>query len=219
MLGSVMSLQVGRVAPLGPNRVRSAFIKTPIVGSVRAEFLGLAGDEQADHNVHGGPDKAIYFYPSEHYPRWIADAPWHEPVLRPGAFGENVTTVGLDEQMIAIGDVLEIGSAQMQVTQPRQPCSKLALRFADNTLGKTMLQTGRTGWYMRVLKAGDIRAGDLIRVTRRPNSEWSIARFNHFLRRRPRPVEDMRELLQVEGLPEEWREGIRESLQNREPSE
>ena len=158
MMLSVLSLQMGRIAPLGPKAVPSAFVKTTVSGSVTAQRLGLEGDEQADLSVHGGPDKAVYFYPSEHYPRWAADVPRHERLLLPGAFGENVTTIGLDEQTVSIGDVLAIGSAEMQVTQPRQPCFKLGLRFGDNTLGRIMMQSGRTGWYVRRLAAGRIES-------------------------------------------------------------
>ncbi len=213
---SVLSLQTGRVSPLGPKDVPSAFVKRPITGSVRAQVLGLEGDEQADHRVHGGPDKAVYFYPSEHYPNWIAEAPQHEQILTPGAFGENVTSVGLDEQTIAIGDVLEIGSAQMQVTEPRQPCFKLALRFNDKLLGRAMMQTGRTGWYVRVLKTGELRAGDPIRIARRPNPHWTIGRFNQFIIGRSASNEELSQLLELEGLAADWQKSIREALATRD---
>jgi MOSC domain-containing protein YiiM len=210
---SVVSIQVGRVAPLGPNEVPSAFVKLPVRGSLHAGPLGIEGDEQADLNVHGGADKAVYFYPCEHYPMWAADVPRHEKTLLPGSFGENVTTSGLDEQAIAIGDVLDIGSAQVQVSQPRQPCFKLGLRFADNGLGRIMMQSGRTGWYVRVLQAGKLTPGDAIRVVRRPNPQWTIARFNQFILRRSTAADDMEELLQIEGLAEVWREEISKAVQ------
>jgi MOSC domain-containing protein YiiM len=212
-MASVLSIQVGRIAPLGPKKVPSAFVKLTVPGTVRAGALGLAGDEQADLRVHGGPDKAVYFYPSEHYPRWAADVPAHEQTLLPGAFGENVTTVGLDEQEVSIGDTLAIGSAHMQVTQPRQPCFKLGLRFADNSLGRVMMQSGRTGWYMRVLQEGEVTAGDEIRVLRRPNPQWTIARFNDFVVRRSATADEMNQMLKLEGLAQVWRDEI---LQARE---
>lgn len=209
---SVLSLQIGRIAPLGSKQVPSAFVKQPISGAARAERLGLAGDEQADLTVHGGPDKAVYFYPSEHYPRWAADVPRHEGILLPGAFGENVTTTEIDEQSIAIGDILAVGSTQMQVTQPRQPCFKLGLRFADPTLGRLMMQSGRTGWYVRVLQPGELKAGDEIRVVRRPNPEWTINRFNRHVLNQSATVDELKELSEIEGLAEDWREGILQSL-------
>ncbi len=205
---SVLSLQVGRIAPLGPKRVASAFIKRSVAGAIRAEPLGLEGDEQADLSVHGGPDKAVYFYPSEHYSRWAADVPRHERILLSGAFGENVTTTELNEQTIAIGDVLAIGSAQMQVTQPRQPCFKLGLRFADPTLGRIMMQSGRTGWYVRVLQPGELQAGDEIRILRRPNPGWTIERLNQHILKQSATTDELKELSQIEGLAAEWREGL-----------
>src|SRR5689334_21378211 len=170
----VVSVQVGPIAPLGPSdrQVPSAFVKSNVIGPVRVEPLGLAGDEQADLTVHGGPDKAVYCYPSEHYPRWINDVPRHEAMLVAGAFGENLTTQGLNEVSVSIGDVFRIGSAEFQVTQPRQPCFKFGLRFNDNSLGRMMIQSGRTGWYVRVLKPGVLQAGDAMQTLRKPNPDW-----------------------------------------------
>ncbi|CAN5773156.1 MOSC domain-containing protein [soil metagenome] len=204
--GAVVSIQIGRIAPLGSSGVPSGFVKLAVEGPIEVRTLGLAGDEQADLTVHGGPDKAVYFYPSEHYDPWRRDVPRHAAALVPGAFGENLTTLGFAESTIAIGDVLEIGSSVMQVTQPRQPCFKLGLRFADNTLGRTMLRTGRTGWYARVLQNGVIHAHDGIRIVRRPSPEWTITRFNEFLVRRSASSTDLNELVDLEGLAGGWRE-------------
>ena len=209
---SVLSLQVGRIAALGPGMVPSAFIKQTLSGVACAGTLGLQGDEQADLTVHGGPDKAIYFYPSEHFSLWADDVPKHRDLLLPGSFGENVTTIGMDEDNVSIGDVLAIGSAQLQVTQPRQPCFKLGLRFADNTLGRIMMRTNRTGWYVRVLREGEFQAGDEIKVIRRPSPDWTIARFNQLIVRRSAAPEDMKVLAEMEGLPAEWRDEFREAL-------
>ncbi len=209
---SVLSLQVGRIGPLGPSAVPSGFVKTDVRGPVRAGTLGLVGDEQADLTVHGGPDKAIYFYPSEHYPLWLHDVPRHRSLLVAGAFGENVTTEGFDETTIAIGDVLRIGSAEVQVTQPRQPCFKLGLRFADNTLGRIMMQSGRTGWYVRVLVEGTMQRDDRIEVAHRPSPTWTIARFNQFILHRAGTDDDLTELVALDGLADGWREAIAERL-------
>ncbi|MBX3379059.1 MAG: MOSC domain-containing protein [Phycisphaeraceae bacterium] len=208
----VMSVQVGRIAPLGARGVPSGFVKSAVSGPVNVAPLGLHGDEQADLTVHGGPDKAVYFYPSEHYPSWLKDVPRHEHVLHAGAFGENITTLGLDEQTVAIGDVFRIGSAEFQATQPRQPCFKLGLRFNDNSLGRIMLQTGRTGWYVRVLTPGTLQAGDEIEVLRRPNPRWTIARFNGFIFNKKATKAEIVEVAGLEGLAEVWRTGLEESL-------
>ena len=180
--GSIVSVQVGGIAPLGPKGVPSGFIKRPVNEPVMAGRFGLAGDRQADRRVHGGPDKAIYCYPVEHYASWRTVVPQHVALLVPGGLGENLTTEGLDEDDVAIGDTFRIGRATAQVTQPRQPCFKLALRFEDPQMVKAMVRSGFSGWYLRVLDAGQIRAGTPITLIDRPNPAWSITRFNQSTR-------------------------------------
>src|SRR5262249_18977648 len=156
------SVQVGQVAPLGPDGVPSAFAKSPARRPVPVGRLGLAGDAQADQVVHGGPDKAVYLYPAEHYDGWSRELPQHAALLVPGGFGENITTLGFDEDAVCIGDVYRTGSALLQVTQPRQPCFKLGLRFGDSRLPRAFLQSGRSGWYARVLEDGIIAGLDRV---------------------------------------------------------
>jgi MOSC domain-containing protein YiiM len=212
VLPIVASIQVGRIAPLGPQGVPSGFVKTTVQGPVHAATLGLAGDEQADLRVHGGPDKAVYAYAAEHYPRWITDVPHHRDTLFHGAFGENLTISGLDEDRVSIGDVYRIGTAEFQVTQPRQPCFKLGLRFADNSLGRAMMQTGRTGWYLRVLVRGELQAGDEVHTLRRPAPAWTIARFNSVVVTGRAERADIEELAALEGLAEGWKERAQEAM-------
>ncbi len=197
--GSIVSVQVGHIAPLGRRHVPSGFVKQPVSGPVMAGELGLAGDHQADLRVHGGPDKAIYCYPFEHYEKWRAMAPSATPLLVPGGFGENLTTQGLDEDNVCIGDIFRAGGATLQVTQPRQPCFKLALRFDDNQMIKAMVRSGMSGWYARVLEPGPVEAGASITLIERPNPRWSIARFNELQGRRATPAE-MAELADLSGL-------------------
>ena len=140
--GSIVSVQVGHVAPLGPRRVPSAFVKRPISGRVMVQRLGLVGDQQADLRAHGGPDKAVYCYPIEHYAKWLAERPSAEALLVPGGFGENLTTLGFDEDGVCIGDILSIGSVTAQVAQPRTPCFKLGLRFANMQMLRAMTRSG-----------------------------------------------------------------------------
>ncbi|MGH7243193.1 MAG: MOSC domain-containing protein [Phycisphaerales bacterium] len=208
----VASIQVGRVAPLGPDRVPSGFVKNTVEGPVEVRPLGLAGDEQADLTVHGGLEKAVYFYPEEHYAQWLHDVPNHADRLNHGGFGENITSRGLTEQTVAIGDVFVVGTSLMQVTQPRQPCFKLGLRFEDNSLGRLMIRTGRTGWYVRVIQNGSIQQGDSITLTRRPNPDWTIARFNEFIVNRSASRAELEQLAGLEGLASNWREALMESL-------
>lgn len=209
--GSVVSVQVGHVAPLGPRHVSSAFVKRPIAGTVMAKQLGLVGDQQADLRVHGGPDKAIYCYPVEHYVKWLEERPSNEALLVPGGFGENLTTRGLDEDLVCIGDVLRISGVTAQVTQPRQPCFKLGLRFEDPKILRDMLRSGRSGWYLRVLEVGLVKAGVSITVIGRPNPTWSVARLNHLLGPHA-AVEELAELAELSGLATDIRDSARAAV-------
>jgi MOSC domain-containing protein YiiM len=175
---SVVSVQVGQIAALGRDGVPSAFIKRPVTGAVMVDKLGLVGDQQADLRVHGGADKAVYCYPIEHYARWREMLRGKEDRLVPGGFGENLTTQGLDEGQVCVGDIFQIGRARVQVTQPRQPCFKLALRFEDPQMIKAMVRNGFSGWYLRVLEPGSLEAGASIELLDRPNPTWSISRLN-----------------------------------------
>ncbi|OQW38818.1 MAG: hypothetical protein A4S12_02760 [Proteobacteria bacterium SG_bin5] len=177
MSARVASVQVGRVAPLGPERVPSGIVKHPVEGPVAVARLGLAGDEQADLSVHGGPDKAVYGYAAAHYPLWAAEHPHLADRLDPGAFGENLTIEGLDEADICVGDVHAIGTARLQVCQPRQPCYKFALRLGDARAPKAMVRSGRAGWYYRVIAEGALQAGDAVELVERPHPDLAFARL------------------------------------------
>lgn len=174
---SVHSIQVGKIASLGPNSVPSGFVKSPVPGPIEVTQAGLAGDEQADLTVHGGPEKAVYAYAIRHYSSWLSEYPEHAGTLVPGGFGENLTIDGLVEDELFVGDVHRIGSAVLQVCQPRQPCFKLALHFGDRRLPKAMVKSGRAGWYYRVLEAGRIGAGDVLEVVARPQPGFPFTRL------------------------------------------
>ena len=188
--GHVRSVQTGRVAALGPKGVPSAFVKRPIAGSIRVEPLGLQGDEQADPRVHGGPDKAVYGYAHANYAQWLEAFPQHSRLLIPGGLGENLTLDGCDEQSVNVGDVVRIGSVVLQITEPRQPCFKFGLRFADTTMVHAMVKNGMCGWYYRVLEPGTLAAGDTVSLLQRPFPAWSIDRVNRrIVQRRGSPAE------------------------------
>jgi MOSC domain-containing protein YiiM len=174
---SVLSVQVGQVASLGPDGVASGFVKRSVSGPVRVGRLNLDGDAQADLRVHGGPDKAVYAYAAASYPLWAQDFPEHAELLRPGVFGENLTIQRMAEADICVGDVHAIGAARLQVCQPRQPCFKLGLRFADNRLPRAMVRSGRSGWYYRVLEEGVLAAGDALHVVERPDPNLPLTRL------------------------------------------
>ena len=164
---SIVSVNVAEPAPLvtrhGPTT--SAIGKRPVAGRVMVRRLNLDGDRQADLSVHGGPDKAVYCYAAEHYGPWAAEL--ERAALPWGTFGENLTTRGLLETEVRLGDVLRAGSALLEVSQPRSPCFKLAAVIGVRGFERAFLHSGRTGWYARVLEEGDVGPGDAIeRVTR-----------------------------------------------------
>jgi MOSC domain-containing protein YiiM len=149
----------------GMRRVASAIHKRPVDGAVEVSKLGIAGDEQADRTIHGGFGKAVYAYPSEHYPFWIAQrskALRQDEMLLPGFLGENLTLEGMLESDVWIGDRLAIGSALLEVTEPRTPCFKFNVKMRMAHASKLMLQSGYSGFYLRVLTEGRMQAGDSI---------------------------------------------------------
>jgi MOSC domain-containing protein YiiM len=158
----LVSVNVGlpREADWHGKRVRTSIWKRPVEGVIHVGTLDLDGDQQSDLTVHGGVDKAVYVYPSEHYAYWRRELPGME--LPWGMFGENFTTAGLDEDRVHIGDRLRIGSAEFLVTQPRMPCFKLGIRFGSPDMVKRFLQSGRSGFYLAVLREGDVAAGNAI---------------------------------------------------------
>jgi MOSC domain-containing protein YiiM len=206
------SIQTGRIAPLGPEQVPSGFVKHGVSGSVAVQPLGLAGDEQADLTVHGGPDKAVYGYAALHYPVWRAELPEHAARLTPGAFGENLTIDGLDEDAICVGDIHAIGSAALQVCQPRQPCFKLALHFDDARLPKALVRTGRSGWYYRVIEPGTIRPGDAVTLRERPHPDFAFARLVEIVNFGGASAAELSRLAAMPGLAEKWRQRARIAL-------
>ncbi|HEX6813458.1 MAG TPA: MOSC domain-containing protein [Planctomycetota bacterium] len=161
----------------------SAIWKTAVAAPVRVDALGLDGDVQADPRVHGGVEKAVLAYAVSHY----ATA-WREVFgeeLLPGAFGENLAIDGLDETSVAIGDVFAIGAARLQVSQPRGPCWKLVRKFRREDLVERVIETGFTGWYLRVLEAGTVEAGLPVALVDRPHPALTIAVVNRVLHHRP----------------------------------
>ena len=140
--------------------ISTAIWKDPVAGRVHVSRTNVAGDRQADPSVHGAPDMTVYAYPSEHYAFWRRELPGME--LPWGAFGENFSTEGLLEDTVRIGDRLSIGSAQFAVTQPRMPCFKLGIRFGRQDMVKRFARSGRSGFYLTVLREGEVTAGDAI---------------------------------------------------------
>lgn len=192
----VLSVNVGTVGSLlvndeeeGFRRIPSAFDKRAVVGAVHVTRSGLTGDEQANRQVHGGVDKAVYAYPFEHYAFWQAQRLVHlkrDEALPYGALAENLTITGLLEDQIWIGDQLQIGEVLLEVTEPREPCFKFTIRMGFGKAAKLMLQGGYTGFYLKVLREGSVAVEDAIHVIAGPREE-TVAAFNerHRTKRQP----------------------------------
>lgn len=183
---------------------RSAIAKTAVVGPQRVTTLGIGGDEQGDLRVHGGPDKAIHHYPMDHYALWRSDIGLHPLLERPGAFGENISTHGLTEELVCLGDRYRLGSALVEVSQSRQPCWKLSDRFGVPDMARRVQDTGRTGWYYRVIEEGRVQQGDRIALEARPHPRWSLARLIDLLYQRAIDPGVLYEVLALPLVPS-WR--------------
>jgi MOSC domain-containing protein YiiM len=208
----LLSVQTGRAAPLGPDDVPSAFVKTARQGQVAVTRLGLEGDEQADLAVHGGPEKAVYAYAAAHYPQWASEFPQLAAQFGGGAMGENLTVAGLEESGICVGDVHQAGSALLQVCQPRQPCFKFALRHNNKYLPKAMVRNGFSGWYYRVLRVGQFQAGDILTLKDRPNPDFAFTRLVEIIYRGKATREEIRRMAELEGLAGQWRSRAKEMI-------
>jgi MOSC domain-containing protein YiiM len=155
---------------------KSAIVKSPIAALGHIGFLGLDCDEQADPRYHGGPDKALHHYPFDHYADWVKSAPDQSLLSAPGAFGENISTFGLTEDDVCIGDQFRLGTASVEISQGRQPCWKQGVRLDWGALPALMVKQRRSGWYYRVLETGEVQAGDALTLLERPYPEWTVSR-------------------------------------------
>lgn len=185
----ILQVLAGPVAPLGPAGATSAIAKRPVAQPVAIGPLGLAGDAQADLRVHGGPDKAVHVYAWAHYAQWQQELEvatgLPQPLLQaPGAFGENLAVTCVDEAGVCIGDHWRAGTAVLQVTQGRQPCWKLNLRFGVPDMATRVQKSLRAGWYCRTLQGGVVQAGDALELLERPHPGWTVQRLLALIRDR-----------------------------------
>lgn len=214
---TVLEVRAGRIEPLGPDGQQSAINKLPVSGSMLLTRLGLEGDEQADRNHHGGYDKAFHHYPSEHYAAWRAELPGSALQFVPGGFGENLSTQGLTENNICIGDLFRLGNAIIQVSQARKPCAKLNIRFGADNMVRRVLDTGRSGWYYRVLEEGKIGAGDTLTLIERNHPGWTIARTLRVLYLDNPDKGALAELAEIEALAQKCRDLVGKRLADLQP--
>jgi len=192
--------------------VQTAIFKEPVAGAVAIGELNLAGDQQADLTVHGGPEKAVYAYPAEHYQYWRAQL--SDVSLSWGAFGENLTTAGLWEDTLCIGDLLKVGSAVLRVTQPRMPCYKLELRFNRDDMIKRFLLSGRSGFYLSVIEPGNVAAGSRVEILDRDPDRVTITDIVRLYLGQARDPELLHRAMSVTSLPEIWKTQLLLRAQN-----
>ena len=210
----LVALNAGRVEPLGPDGVLSAISKNPVAGCVRVTRLGLAGDEQADRRHHGGSEKALHHYPAQHYIAWRVQLPSRSAQFEVGGFGENIATDELDEANVCLGDVFRMGQSVVQVSQARSPCAKLNLRFNVPDMVQRVVESGRTGWYYRVLDEGDVCPdSELIRLER-PCPHWPLTRLWQVLFGQTLDRAALVELAGLDVLSGNWRERATRRLEN-----
>jgi MOSC domain-containing protein YiiM len=205
----ILSVNVGmpREITWRGKSVRTSIFKAPVQGRVRVGRLNLEGDAQSDLSVHGGRDKAVYAYPSEHYPFWRKELPDVE--LPWGVFGENLTTEGLLEEHISIGDVVRCGSTEYVVTQPRMPCFKLGIRFGRPDMVRRFQESGRSGFYFAVLQEGDLAAGDPLELVASDGDRLSVAEVVRLYTANAADQELLRRASRLPSLPEGWRAHFR----------
>lgn len=208
----LLSINVGlpREVTWQGKTVSTAIFKSPVDGPVSLRTLNLDGDGQADLSVHGGPSKAVYAYPSEHYDFWRnelvdVDLTW-------GHFGENFTSQGLLEEAVYIGDTLSVGSVLLQVTEPRMPCYKLGIRFERADMVKRFLASKRTGFYFAVLEEGIVQAGDTFAFVERSTHGITVADITRLYAFDKEDWTTMQRVAELDALPESWRDFFQQRL-------
>jgi MOSC domain-containing protein YiiM len=213
----IISLNVGlpRLVLRGEEPVSTGIFKSPVTGRVKLRTLNLDGDRQADLSVHGGPHKAVYLYPSEHYEFWKSELP--DMDLPWGMFGENFTSTGLFENETNIGDKFRVGSAELMVTQPRMPCYKLGIRFGRTDIIRRFLASERSGFYFSVAKEGEVEVGDEFTLIEKSPSGVRVVDVTRLYSSDKHDVDLLRRAIATAALPESWRSYFQERLEKNEP--
>ena len=193
----------------GPKKHRSGILKKSVSGPVFLNQFGFDGDGVGDTRIHGGEDKAVCAYSVDHLPYWNEKL---QRKLGPGSFGENLSMVGMLETTTHIGDIFEVGAAQVQVTQPRQPCHKLNKVFNDPSMACSIKKTGFSGYYLRVLKAGLVESGSTLKLIHKDANGFSIENANALLRKGGMNVQNMEDLISLPALSNSWRIMIQKRL-------
>lgn len=210
----IISVNVGlpRLVLRNGEPVSTGIFKESVAGRVMMRTLNLDGDRQSDLSVHGGPEKAVYVYPSEHYDFWKQELP--DMNLPWGMFGENLTTTGLFETEINIGDKFRVGMAEVMVTQPRMPCYKLGIRFGRADIIKRFLISERSGFYLSVLKEGEVGVDDEFQLLEKNATGVRVVDITRLYSSDKKNVDLMRRAIATEALPESWRDYLQKRLDN-----
>lgn len=211
----IVSVNVGlpREVMTRSGPVSTGIFKDAVKGPVMVRTLNLDGDRQADLTVHGGAEKAVYGYPSEHYAYWREQLP--ETQFVPGIFGENLTTEGFLEDSLHIGDRIRAGEAILEVTQPRMPCYKLALRFERDDMIQRFLASGKSGFYFSVVKEGIVTAGSAMEIVSRDKQRVSIPDILRLYVSRELDEELLQRAVSVKALPQSWKDYLVHKAQAR----
>lgn len=206
---SVVSVNIGGVQAVewAGRTVLTGIWKSPVTGRHRLHGVNFVGDDQADRRVHGGPDKAVYAYAEEDYRWWSAQL---GEDLAPGTFGENLTTAALDLAAAVIGERWSVGTALLEVSQPREPCFKLGIRMGNAAFTQDFGAVGRTGTYLRIIEDGEIAAGDPITVVSRPDHELTVAGVHEAYR--DGTIGLLQSVAATESVPDSWREWAERKL-------
>jgi MOSC domain-containing protein YiiM len=215
MVGRILAvnLAVPRTIPYRGRRVPTGIYKVSVEHPVLLQSDGVRGDTVADLRVHGGPHKAVYAYPSEHYAWWreqLGNLP--TDASRYGVFGENLTTEGVTEDCVYVGDRFEAGGALLEAAQPRQPCFKFIHKMGTPNASTLMVSSGRCGIYFRVIEAGEVRAGDPMTRVHMDPRQISIRELNDLVEREDVEPSRLQKILEVEQLTDSWRERVRTML-------
>lgn len=202
----LLALLVGSPSPLGDRGIISGIQKFSINRRLKILLEGLEGDTQCDRRRHGGVYKAVHHYAFEHYATWSIEIGMNTLLRQPGAFGENLSTIGVTEETVALGDIFRLGGAVLQVSQGRQPCFKLNLRFGIPDMAWRVQNTRRTGWYYRVLQEGYVEPGDRLVLVDRILPNWPLARLSKTLFSDTLNRDELAEMASLAILPESWRD-------------
>lgn len=210
---TLLGIYAGKVSHLGTDGQPSAIIKQRITAEQAIHHAGIASDTQADRRVHGGPEKALHHYAAENFARLQQQFPASAALLQAGSIGENISTTGLTEAHACIGDIYQLGSAVIQISQPRRPCWKIDARYEQQGITRFIEQTGCTGWYYRVLQPGTVAPEDRMQLLEQPHAGFSIQQLNT-LNHEPRPdMGWLQRWAQLPALNADWRQRLQKRQQ------